>query len=712
MKRFTFSLLLLPQLLSAQGNWCSTTDKINEAIALDPSLRNHLHELASQGAQATVHAKVQITIPVVIHIIHDNGVGNISDAQAQSALDVLNRDYNRTNLDAVNTRNTSTAPFAPIAANVGITFILAKLDPNGNCTNGIERRSAPGLTYNTGDECKSTANGGLSAWPVNKYLNIWVVNSINSSGSAGIVLGYAYLPYFPNGNNYGILIRADRMGTIGLSVDSGRTLTHEMGHTLGLSHTFDSGFGGGASGCHADDCSNNGDYACDTPPSDVATFNCSTSQNSCTQIPTNDDFGIDVLDQIENYMSYDGGCQNMFSLGQKNIILNAFTTSSNLQGVIANSNLIATGVNNAVTFCKADFSSNKTVACVGDAVQYTDYSFTGPTNWAWTFTGGDISSSTLQNPVVVYNTPGVYSVTLTSGDGVGSDVETKTNYITVLSPDASPIPYVEGFESYGTFPDNNNWYVNNNSGSAAWNISTLAARSGTKSVRLGNFGQNGNFSDELVSGPLDLSILQPTETITLSFRYAYKKKTTGDNERLRVAINTNCGNGTWNTRKTLSGSALSSLTQTTTYVPVAADWVTSHVTNLISLYYLDNFRFKFIFDSDNGNNIFLDDINIYQGTSSNEMVLVGLEESTAINSSVQLSPNPTTTELNCTFEVEENQEMLVSIIDAAGKTIQAHKINAVSGKNIVYLETGTLSAGKYNLVVQSKTGKSNHPFVK
>jgi len=110
---------------------------------------------------------------------------------------------------------------------------LAKIDPNGNCTNGIVRVNAPNLTYNTDDACKYAANGGSDQWNSDQYLNIWIVNSINSSGSVGTILGYAYYPYGGAGSEYGILMRHDTFGTIETAINSdGRTLTHEMGHVF------------------------------------------------------------------------------------------------------------------------------------------------------------------------------------------------------------------------------------------------------------------------------------------------------------------------------------------------------------------------------------------------------------------------------------------------------------------------------------------------
>ena len=84
----------------------------------------------------------------------------------------------------------------------------------------------------------------------------------------------------------------------------------------------------------------------------------------------------------------------------------------------------------------ADFTANPTTVDMGNTVQFTDNSVGSPTSWSWTFTGGTPSSSTAQNPVVTYSTPGTYDVTLTATNAYGSDTKTISSYITVVDPNA------------------------------------------------------------------------------------------------------------------------------------------------------------------------------------------------------------------------------------------------------------------------------------
>ena len=239
-------------------------DEHNEALkAQFPDADQQIHEqiMRIRSSQNDGNRSDNGIIPVVVHVIHDGGNSNISYAQIESAIQQVNEDYNGTNADFGNTRNTTEAPFAPIAGVTHVSFELAKIDPNGKCTNGVQRRNNSAAAYNAGDNVKAYNGGGLDAWPIDKYMNIWVVQSIETSG-AGVTLGYAQFPYFGSANTYGVVIRNDAFGTMG-TANGDRTFTHELGHCLGLFHTFQDG---GSS----QDCGDNGDYCCDTPPQQEA----------------------------------------------------------------------------------------------------------------------------------------------------------------------------------------------------------------------------------------------------------------------------------------------------------------------------------------------------------------------------------------------------------------------------------------------------------
>lgn len=704
------------------GNWCGTDQILQQLKANNPGFQSHMHKSMVKASSGTVQQfgfqKATITVPVVVHIIHDNGIGNLSDEQVLDALNILNTDYNRLNADTASTRNTVTAPFKPFAGDMDIEFKLAKIDPDGNCTNGIVRVNAPNLTYNADDDCKYAVNGGSDQWPMDQYLNIWVVNSIDNGGEPGMILGYAYLPYWPNGANYGILMRADAFGTIEVAAGSdGRTLTHEMGHLLGLQHIFDAGWSG-STGCHTNDCGQNGDYCCDTPPQQEANWSCSQTWNSCPDVPLNDDFGFDAVDQIENYMSYNY-CQNMFSRDQVTIMQQNFIDISFMAGWITPQNLVATGVNDPETLCKAEFEVSKNELCGGDSIQFIDRSFHAPSAWTWTVSPGVINvdwafvngtTSASQDPMIQFFTEGVYQISLLASDGVLSDTETKTQFIKVL-PASLSIPFWEGFENMTTFTNATNWFVFNPGGNAAFEIDQTLGHTGSRCAKLMNFGQGPQNTDELLSIPIDLSVVDSaTEMVTMSFRYAYRKRIASTDEWLKVFITNNCGDN-WVQRKTLHGSSLSTEVFPSSWTPSSQnDWVTVHMTNITSDYFVDNFRFKFEFEGNSGNNFFLDDINIYKGAPSNTIVL-GLAEEGQINE-LSLYPNPSENEVNVRFAVNESQEALIQIQDLSGKVAQSHLVNAASGSNIVQMDTNNLAAGMYTVSIKVGQAQKTLQFIK
>ncbi|MES2798433.1 MAG: M43 family zinc metalloprotease [Bacteroidota bacterium] len=681
-----------------QNNWCKTDQIQQELLQNNPGFAEHMHKAMSKAASGNgALQKATLYVPVVVHIIHDNGIGNISAAQVNDAIRVLNEDFNRQNSDAGNTRNTGTAPFSPIAGDLDVKFVLAKKDPQGNCTNGIVRVNAPHLTYNANDDCKYAANGGSDQWPMDQYLNLWVINSIESDG-AGMTLGYAYLPYWPSGTDYGILMRHDYFGTIESAVGSdGRTLTHEMGHLLGLQHIFEDGWSG-ATGCHATDCNQNGDYACDTPPQAEANWSCSPTWNSCPEVPTNDAFGFDALDQIENYMSYNA-CQNMFSIDQLNIIQNNFIDIDFMADMVAAGNVLATGINEPAVLCKADFEASKQLICNGETIQFTDFSYDTPDNWVWTVQGTEgtdwvfvnSTNTNSQNPTIQFLNAGNYTVELLASSTSGSDTELKTNYIKVL-PNASALPYFEGFENYISLNGTNQWAVENYGANAQFEITATAAHSGSKSVKLANFNQDAGNYDELISAPIDLSTVLSTENVTLSFRYAYHKRFADNDEWLKVFISGNCGED-WAQRKTLHGSQLSAVTSTSAWTASAGDWVTVHMTNVTPVYFTSSFMMKFKFESDGGNNFFLDDINLYNGDPSDNLI-VGIIEGSTLES-LSLYPNPAEEELSIAFDIATNTRLPILITDLLGKSIQSFEIEAAQGKNVVQVNTSALNSGVY-----------------
>lgn len=246
-------------------------------------------------------------IPTVVHIIHNNGVENITDAQV---------------LEAIAQANNQLAG-GEGGFDTKIQLLLARIDPNGNCSNGINR-----VQYPVPDACPTNystdiAIKNLSRWDPAKYLNVWIVREILNPGNGcttgSNIAGYAY---FPGVNSLldGIVIKHTYFGTTGTASGNNlNTLAHEFGHYAFLYHVWGPDWGTCNIWCHDEaDCLTLGDRVCDTDPCTGAflTSNCSQVATTCeTTCPGNLPVGVYFYPK-ENYMSYTHACQDRFTEGQ------------------------------------------------------------------------------------------------------------------------------------------------------------------------------------------------------------------------------------------------------------------------------------------------------------------------------------------------------------------------------------------------------------
>ncbi len=269
----------------------------NPAIKqLNEQIENRLlayKQAVRSGALPAPGVNALVTLPVVVHIIHNNGTENISDAQVLTGIQHLNEAFANTGYydpsDGVNTN---------------IQFCMAERDPSNNATNGITRNVSPytvmgGAAYYSDDQNVKNIN----RWNPGCYINIWLVRSI-----PGNVAGYAYLPFAHGTNIDGIVMEASYFGS---SYANDVVTVHQMGHYLGLYHTFEGG-------CTNNDCTTDGDKVCDTPPDQTtaATGTCGETMNSCSTDALSG-FSTDVNDLTQDYMDYGNlACMKVFTQGQ------------------------------------------------------------------------------------------------------------------------------------------------------------------------------------------------------------------------------------------------------------------------------------------------------------------------------------------------------------------------------------------------------------
>ena len=287
-------------------------------------------------------ANTKYIIPVVFHIV-DQNPDKVTNAQIDSAMAILNEDFTATNSEIPNIANY----FKPIIGKLDIEFRLAKLDPNGNPANGIDRVRANGICNNTnGGRGEMASNCPVKvtapAWDTNNYLNVWVINDVlggttNSTNSSGWAFTSSAVPNIDEGED-GIVYNHKFLGTTGSSEaanflgDIKRTLTHEVGHYLNLQHV------------HRDYCntSRGGDHVDDTPP--VKFDNCGSCCPNDINNPEEAYLSCDGTTPInvQNYMAY-SGCPSMFTAGQATR-MEASLLSSVRKNIWSEENLVSTGV--------------------------------------------------------------------------------------------------------------------------------------------------------------------------------------------------------------------------------------------------------------------------------------------------------------------------------------------------------------------------------
>ena len=382
---------------------------------------NLRHKLGTLPTASATAVNGQYVIPVVFHIVHANGAENITDSQVQESIVQLNEDYNGLDTE----KDKVFDEFKARYADVGVEFVLARKDPDGNSTDGITRHYSPAevTQFNNGSDETMKAK---YMWPRDKYLNIYVVRSAGGqSGSA-----WAFYPIQVDDSHQardGVISSHWAIGRSGTATPTHhKILTHEIGHWAYLAHTFNNA------------CSTNlaefiwadgnfagyGDYVNDTP----ATL----AGSGCNKVwsPCGDAVGVA---NSQNYMDY-GFCTSMFTEGQKQRMVNALNSPmADRNKLWTDSNHLATGIKGQAV--SALFNIEKNNLLPGGSITFNNVSEADVgsiTTTTWSFPGGTPSSySGSTPPAVTYALPGTYDVTLTVSNGSDSNTVTKQDYIRV-----------------------------------------------------------------------------------------------------------------------------------------------------------------------------------------------------------------------------------------------------------------------------------------
>ncbi len=444
----------------------------NDIIGFDKSKEYIQNLKISSYKSLKMSISGTLTLPVIVHIIHNNGSENISDEQVRNGIAHLNREFR----------------YSGNGTDMQIEFCLAKQDPEGNFTTGINRIQSvlTSLTMESDDRALKR----LISWDACRFINIWIVKSITSSSAGPDIAGYSTMPLSHGSLEDGIVIEAS---SFGFSAEQSRVVIHNFGHFLGLYHTFEGG-------CKNDNCLTDGDKVADTPPDATTQFtSCSSPINSCTtdddDLSVNNPFrpvsagGIgDQPDLSDNFMDYNYlNCLNSFTPGQKERARAAILN-------IRSSLLLSGACNSPCPFqIKSAFSIPSEEIQIGTSVAFTNTS-TPESEVAYEWYLNGQLFSTVKNPVYRFSQAGNYTIKLVVKKDIQSCIDEYSKTIQVICPlkaDFSPSgTFIHPgstvhFENNSSGPyDKVVWLINDDSVSNRVNLNYLFRQEGFYTVSL------------------------------------------------------------------------------------------------------------------------------------------------------------------------------------------------------------------------------------
>lgn len=651
MRNFTlFILTIFLSLPAWSQRKCGTETAILQKIQENPSLQavrdrdeSRIQSKTRAIRQLNAAAKAaagytSVTIPVVVHIVMQDTT-LVTDAQVQSQIEVLNRDYAALNPDV----SILPSVWRSLVGDAQIQFCLAQQDPEGALTNGIHRVRTNARSFSIDGAARSVkfaTTGGTAQWDNNRYLNIWV--TVLSGG----YLGVATFPNLYNDNEQGVVIDYRGFGTTGSAeapYNLGRTGTHEVGHYFNLRHIW-----GDEDFCAADDGVD------DTPKQAKATYGTANWPllDSCTKTSP----GI----MFYNYMDYTDDEQLVLFTTEQ--VDRMRTTLSDDRYALMSSDacmpLNLKALDAQVTSVLSPFGQvcdqgiapvvvlknmGTTPLTAVDINYKTDAGTTYTLKWTGRLTALKSDTVTLGSSDVIVGEHILRAFTSAPNGGTDEDATNDTAYTTLSYYNNAVLPVSEGFEG-STFPPVG-WEIVNPDGRYTWEQTSAAGSQGSShSIVMHNlaYEQNGAIDD------IRTPVIDPAGADSM-FLFFDRAAATYSNHTGKVTNNTwdslyvlttaDCGIS-FDTVYAKGGATLATKADsiTTEYVPPASEWRRDSV-NLTPILQKGAFRIVFRNLCNAENNVYLDNINIVAKSA-----LPALKEKGVI-----ITPNPTSGLIYITF---------------------------------------------------------------
>lgn len=682
---FSLAILLTMNSLRAQDR-CGTMDLLQKRFTDQPALKImfdqrelRLKEIIRERAISGKSLKTtgEITIPVVFHVVLSRQ-SLVTDAQIMAQLDTINKDYAGINAGAEKVPSY----FKSLFGQSGIQFCLAQRTPQDAPSTGIVRYSTTKSSFDyTTNQVKHAESGGADAWDTDKYLNIWICDL------SGGTLGYATFPDDGVKDEQGVAIDyASLPGGSATGFNQGKTLTHEIGHYFNLYHIW--GDDNGA-------CSGS-DEVDDTPNQSNSTTTCQTGvvTDRCTTTSP----GI----MYQNYMDYTpDACLYMFTKMQVARMESAFVTYRSLLSLSNGCQPVDVKDKDASLksivqpdqrICGPAFTpqvilvnkgketlTSVTIHAVIDDGTVQNYNWTGSlaTYAETTVTLSALTTGEGNHILSVY----------TSNPNGAADEDTSNDSLSLDFMYYEPFeaPVREGFE--GLFPPQG-WDIVNEDGGSTWEKTTSAAKTGSASVKIGNFGNQVVGQRDYLRSPTVR--IAGVDSAFVSFQVAaatYTSASAVNNvwDTLQVLISTDCGQTYTSVYKKWGSSLITRSAATrTAFTPGVNEWRREEI-NLGSFINQGEILVAFLNTNGNENDIYLDDINIRTVTVNPNLKEAGF----------LVTPNPTSGAVSVQFYPHPEKLKAVSIYNVAGQKIREVLITGEVSTNIYNFDLTLYPAGLY-----------------